>query len=76
MNEHVDKCHVKTETRFVNNSRLKQSNIQSLIAMSKGKALELYTKCVRPSVNTRTSSKVFFQDSCHCGPMVKNGLFV
>ena len=82
MNKNVDKCHVKTEklyrTRFVNNSKLKQPNIESLIAVPKGKALELYDKCGRLSINTKTSNKVLPKMAVtSCGPMVeKSAIFV
>ena len=52
INENV-KAEKVYRTRFVKNSNFNQSNIQSLIAMSKGKALELYSKACRSSESTR-----------------------
>ena len=69
--ENVNNCNVKNKkmyrTRFVNNSSHNLSKIQSLVAMSKSKAFELYRKTCTPSVSTNITGKVFTQDGCQCG---------
>ena len=69
--ESVDNCKIRTEkyyrTRILTNSRLKQANVQSLMAMSKNKAVEMYSKTCRSVVTTRTSCKDFAQDGRQAG---------
>ena len=50
-------------TRFVNNSKFSQSQIQSMMAMSKSKALEVYTKTCTVIRRTRITDA---QDGRQC----------
>ena len=72
--ENVNKCNVNNEkvytTRFVSNSNVSQSKIQSLLAMSKSKALEVYRKFCTSSVRTRIACSSFAQDGRQCNTPV------
>ena len=62
-NANVDKSKVKSEhyyrTRIVINSSMKQSDVQSLMAMSKDKAVKMCNKVSKSVVTTRSSCKDF-----------------
>ena len=72
--ENVNNCNVSYDkvytTRFVNNSNFSQSKIQSMLAMSKSKALELFRKSCTSSVRTKITASVFAQDGRQCDPAV------
>ena len=69
-NEHVEKLKVTSQnyyrTRIVFNSSMKQSNIQSLMAMSKDKAVKLCNKVCKSVVTTSSNCKDFAQDGRQC----------
>ena len=69
-NANVDKSRVRSEqyyrTRIVINSSMKHSDVQSLMAMSKDKAVKMCNKVSKSVVTTRSSCKDFAQDGRQC----------
>ena len=70
MTDNVNNCSVNRKmvytTRFVNNSKFSQSQIQSMMAMSKSKALEVYRKTCTVLSRTGITGAVFAQDGRQC----------